>query len=114
MALYKLYSGGVIKSGAFIPEMAGNKDWDEYTAWLALGNTPDPADPPTAHETEAAAAPQTARAYFAAHQAAIDFIRLTPAEQETQINAMTLAQAKVVIVYLTIAVSALVKREFLS
>lgn len=44
---YKLTLGGVIRLSdmAAIPQAPGNRDWDEYLAWVALGNTPQPADP---------------------------------------------------------------------
>ena len=118
MADYKLMADGVIKLGnTFIPENELNKDWQDYLAFVQGGGVPDPADQPTAQQiakdTEINGASLTARQYFAGKQAAIDFIRLTPAEQETQIEGMTLAQLKTVVKYLTVAVAALVKREFL-
>lgn len=30
--------------GAWIPKTTGNTDYQEYLAWVAKGNTPDPAD----------------------------------------------------------------------
>jgi hypothetical protein len=32
-----------IADGAFIPFDGGNRDYQEYLAWLAEGNAPDPA-----------------------------------------------------------------------
>ncbi len=50
MAEYKLRIGGVIRTadGVHIPDNNFNRDWREYQRWLAAGNIPDPADPPTA------------------------------------------------------------------
>ena len=35
-----------IEDNAHIPNHGGNRDWQEYQAWLAEGNTPDPAPLP--------------------------------------------------------------------
>jgi hypothetical protein len=82
MADYKLTTGGVIYQGRTIPESEGNRDWVDYQSWLSQGNTPDPADQPSQEELDREAevnqAPLTARQYFAAHPAAITFIRQTP------------------------------------
>lgn len=64
-------------------------------------------------EKEAKQAPAIGRNYFASHSAAVAFVRLSPSEQEAQIDAMTTAQMKTLLKYLTIAVSMLVKRELL-
>lgn len=47
MAAYKLIQDGdgVMRESdsAFIPNDNGNMDWCAYQAWIAEGNTPDPA-----------------------------------------------------------------------
>ena len=47
--MYQLTTSNSIKrlsDGAFIPPDPGNRDFVEYTAWLADGNTPEPAPAP--------------------------------------------------------------------
>jgi hypothetical protein len=49
MAIYKLFPNGVIRypgepNQEIIPESEANPQWQEYLAWVAAGNTPDPAD----------------------------------------------------------------------
>jgi hypothetical protein len=44
--MYKITNIGVRRAdGAEIPSDPGNRDWQDYLKWLALGNTPQPADP---------------------------------------------------------------------
>lgn len=48
MARYQLTQSGdvVLRSdGASIPAVTANADYQEYLAWIAAGNTPDPAAP---------------------------------------------------------------------
>lgn len=78
-----------------------------WQAWLAG----EPAR--EAKEEEVKQAHPIARQWFASHQAAINFIRLSPAEQEAAIDGYTNAQMKTLLKYLTIAVSAIIKRELL-
>lgn len=47
MANYKIINAGIVQrtsDGAFIPVNSEVKDSREYQAWLAMPNTPDPAD----------------------------------------------------------------------
>lgn len=115
--MYQLIDGGVILDGRFIPADENNRDWQDYLAWLADGNTPLPADELTpeqqVREDEIATASEVARAWFRNHPAAVDFIRLSAAEQEAWIQAATTAQIKTLLQYLTVAVVAMVKREYL-
>lgn len=119
--MYKLLNNeGLIlrlSDGAMFSSSPQNRDYQSYLIWLAAGNMPEPADEPTpeeiARQEEIIQAPLTARQFFAATPAAIDFIRLTPEDQMTQIDAMTTAQLKTLTKYLTVAVSAMIKREFL-
>lgn len=54
--MYKLTTGGVIHpDGAFVPEDAGNRHWQEYLAWLGEGNEPLLADEPSLAEAKAEA-----------------------------------------------------------
>lgn len=64
-------------------------------------------------QTEMDTARSIAKTWFSGQQAAIDFVRMTPAAQATAIDSMTLAQLRTVVKYVTIAVSMLIKRELL-
>ena len=47
--MYQLTNGDTIlriRDSAYIPQSPGNRDFAEYTAWLAEGNTPLPAPEP--------------------------------------------------------------------
>lgn len=47
--MYKIISDAVVKrleDGACIPLVEGNRDYEQYLAWLAAGNVAEPADPP--------------------------------------------------------------------
>jgi len=48
--MYKLINFGVLRltDNTFIPFDPANTDYQAYLKWLAEGNTPTPADEPTA------------------------------------------------------------------
>ena len=119
--MYKLFynSDSILRltDGASIPPDSKNMDYSDYLQWLALGNIPAPADVPSQAQldkmAEVSGAAGVAKEWLAGQQAAIDFVRLTPAEQTAQIDMMTLAQLRVVVKFLAVAVSAMIKRELL-
>lgn len=125
MALYKLYDQGVVSGGTFIPENAGGK-WQDYLAWVALGNTADPADQPTveqvAEEAAIADAPITTRAWFAANPSAKLIWSMSVVDLATEIDTLVDAlfpsataanrtKLKLLLKGITLAVRVLVKRE---
>lgn len=64
--MYKLTGfGSVIRlsDNAVIPPAPGNSDWQGFQQWLDLGNTPEPADEPTAAELAEAARYAAASAF---------------------------------------------------
>jgi len=116
--MYKLTNTSVIvrtADGAYIPAVLTNKDYQDYLAWVAAGNTPDPVDPPTPVELAAAAqaaqdAQDIADAKAYAKLAALK--AMTPAQIQTWVNAnvTNLVQAQDAIKTLAIAVSVLLRR----
>lgn len=110
------YGGYVLNDIIAVPEGC-TRFTDEITTWLALGNTPLPADVPTAEqiakELEMNEAQPIAKTWFSGQAAAIAFIRQTPEQQATQISGMTIAQKDAVLKYLAIAVSMLIKERLL-
>lgn len=118
--MYKLFPNGVIynqNTRASFLEVSGNRHYEEYLIWLSEDNTPDSIDELTpeqiAKDLEVNQAGSVAKTWFSSQQAAIDFVRLTPAQQATQISGMTVPQKDTVLKYLAIAVSMLIKRELL-
>lgn len=62
MASYKLNANGSItRTDVFanFRPVVGNKDYDDYLLWVAAGNTPTPADGPSAEDTALATAMTT-------------------------------------------------------
>jgi hypothetical protein len=107
---YKLTSRATIirlADGAEIPESPLNCAWQQYLAWCAAGNTPEPADPPpppSQDEIDAAAAREYAK--LAALRG------MTPAQVIAWVNdnVTTLGQAQDAIATLAVAVSVLARR----
>lgn len=58
--MYKLHIDGEsvvrLEGGGCIPKDERNSDWRDYLAWLAAGNTPEPAQTPEEIAAEKAAA----------------------------------------------------------
>lgn len=57
--MFKLIRSDLVQrlhDGAFIPTTPGNRDYQEFLAWVAQGNTADPADPPPPPDTRRAEA----------------------------------------------------------
>lgn len=106
---YKLASEGVFRlpDMAHIPAHPDNADWRQYQEWLAEGNTPLPADPPsppTQDELDAEAAKQYAKL--------VALKNMTPAQVQAWVDANinNLADAKDALKTLAIAVSILARR----
>ena len=52
---YKMQPDGSVQrlaDGAFVPASMDNRDWQEFQAWLADGNTAQAADPAPARPTQ--------------------------------------------------------------
>ncbi len=52
--MYKIINEKLVQrlsDGAFVPISPDNRDYANYLAWLALGNTATPADPPPPADT---------------------------------------------------------------
>lgn len=54
--MYQLLASGYVQrnDGAIIPADPANRDYAEYLAWRAAGNTPDPVPGPSPEQVEAA------------------------------------------------------------
>lgn len=128
MADYKLTAGGgIIFLGRLsIPADPANRHYVEFLAWLALGNTPDPADVPTAEQLAAEEAvrqaPIGAKAWFESHPNAKLLFSLSIADLEIEINSLAdallpLATApnrtrlKLLLMAISVTIRILVKRE---
>lgn len=107
--------------GATIPNDENNADYKRYLEWVQNGGTPLPAEEPTQEELDKIAevnlADPIATAWFANQPGIVNFIRLTPAEQETELNTWFSGhstQEILVIKALVIFASAVIKKHYLS
>ena len=103
-----------ISDGAFIPPNVDNKDYREYQAWVAVGNTPAPYQPiPEEVAAEAAKQKLAQDVAVAKRYAKLQTLSsMTPAEVQTWAEATinTLPDAKDAITALAIAVSILLRQ----
>lgn len=105
-----------LQDSACIPFDEKNKDYQDYIAWLALGNQPDPIDPPTPEEI-AAEAYNTALIVTKAEakdDTIVQYLRdHSPAEcaQYVQNNVTDLASAKAFLKKVAVVLCALSKES---
>lgn len=108
--MYKLLAGSKVRrlsDGAQFPAEGPTADAQEYLGWLAAGNIPEPADPPsppTQDQMDAAAALQ--------YQKLLALRSMTPTQVQAWVaaNVKDMAQAQDAITTLAIAVSILARR----
>lgn len=88
--MYKLTLGTTIlrlTDNASIPADEHNADYQGYLAWIALGNTPEPADPPPAPDIVEMAR-TGARQWFTDNPATMQLFTLAIPDLETEINTL--------------------------
>ena len=108
MADYKLTPfGALLHNSMHIPNAPGNRDWDDFAAWQAAGNTPDPLEPdppPTQDQIDATAARVDAEIQALA--------ALTPAQARAFVtaNVNSLADAKALLARMAAVLCVLARR----
>lgn len=122
---YKLVHnwGGVIRlaDNRSIPPNPDNPYWREYQEWLALGNTPDPADPEPPPDSTAVAK-VGAKAWYLDNPNAALLFELSIEDLQTEVAALVNAlfptatagnRTKMILLLMTLSVSVrvLAKRE---